>query len=301
MLDEIEQFTGFLAKVARAAKNTVLAYRRDLLGFRRFLIDAGAPMDAAGTDVDLTKLGPEHIRRYMSAVLSHNSRATAARRLAAVRAFFRHREVSFGAVNPARGLRSPRQERRLPAVLNEGEVAELIGEPTMDDPPAQWRDRALLEVAYSSGLRVSELVALNWDDIDPEVALVRVRQGKGDKERIVPIGEPAIAALETWRHRMPRARPGSEPAVFINLRGGRLTVRAVQKMLAQRLAGGGVRNRITPHGLRHSFATHLLDHGADLRSIQEMLGHASLSTTQRYTHVSMGRLKEVYSRAHPRA
>lgn len=301
MLDDVESFISFLAKVARASENTVLAYRRDLLHFRRFFLDAGGPLDSADGDVDPAALGTDHIRRYLSFVLKDKSRATAARHLSAIRAFYRYREVAFGASNPARALRSPRQERRLPAVLGEAEVPALIGKPSLDDPPAQWRDCALLEVAYSSGLRVSELVALDWEDIDSELAVVRVRHGKGNKERIVPIGEPALAALDDWRQRMPAPRAGSERAVFINLRGGRLSARAVQLMLAGRLAGGAVGNHITPHGLRHSFATHLLDHGADLRSIQEMLGHASLTTTQRYTHVSVGRLKEVYSRAHPRA
>jgi integrase/recombinase XerC len=143
-------------------------------------------------------------------------------------------------------------------------------------------------------------VALNWADLDPDMGLLRIRHGKGNKERIVPIGEPAIKALFEWRRNIPIDK-GSAGPIFTNLRGGRITTRSVELIVARLLATSGVANRITPHGLRHSFATHLLDHGADLRSIQEMLGHASLTTTQRYTHVSVNRLKEVYSRAHPRA
>jgi integrase/recombinase XerC len=162
------------------------------------------------------------------------------------------------------------------------------------------RDRAILETLYSSGLRVSELVGLNWRDLDDEVGMVLVRSGKGNKDRMVPIGEPALDALKAWRRAMPKAWELDGP-VITNLRGGRLTTRAVENILAQRIVAAGLGSSITPHGLRHCFATHMLNAGADLRSIQEMLGHASLATTQRYTHVSVKHLKEVYRRAHPRA
>ena len=178
-------------------------------------------------------------------------------------------------------------------------MTALIGDEAAEGDRAGWRNRAIAETLYSSGLRIGELVALDWADLDLEMGMLRVRHGKGNKERIVPIGEPAIKALSGWRRQMPADGRGG--AIFTNLRGGRLTTRSVELIVERLLAWSGIANRITPHGLRHSFATHLLDHGADLRSIQEMLGHASLTTTQRYTHVSVNRLKEVYSRAHPRA
>jgi integrase/recombinase XerC len=222
------------------------------------------------------------------------------RRLFAIKAFFRWREAMAGAASPARPLRSPRTQRRLPAVLPKDDVRRLIEADGENGGPAPLRDRAILETLYSSGLRVSELVGLNWRDIDDEVGMVLVRSGKGNKDRMVPIGDPALDALKAWRRAMPKAWELDGP-VITNLRGGRLTTRAVENILAQRIVQAGLGSSITPHGLRHCFATHLLDAGADLRSIQEMLGHASLTTTQRYTHVSVKHLKEVYRRAHPRA
>ena len=300
MLAEIEAFIGALRKVLHASVNTVKSYYLDLLGFRQYLLDRGAPLSAGMTEVRVEAIEPEHIRNYLSILMKRATRSTAQRHLSAIKAFFRFREVTFSAHNPARGLRSPRIEKHLPSILQEPEVKALIGDPPGEDDRAGWRNRALAETLYSCGLRISELVGLNWADIDPELGMVRVRHGKGNKERLVPIGEPAVKALDDWRGRMSHFAGPAGP-VFTNLRGRRLSTRSVELIVARLLAVSGVHNRITPHGLRHSFATHLLDHGADLRSIQEMLGHASLTTTQRYTHVSVKRLKEVYSRAHPRA
>jgi integrase/recombinase XerC len=300
MLKEIEAFIASLSKVLRASANTVKAYRRDLLSFRAFLMERAGAVDPDSTEVSVETIDADHIRNYLTHLMKRATRATAQRHLAAIKAFFRHREVTAGAANPSRGLRSPRREKHLPALLREPEVTELIGEPPAEGDRAGFRDRAMAETLYSSGLRISELVALNWGDLDLEMGLLRVRHGKGNKERIVPIGEPAIEALNAWRRNMPVDSSSGGP-IFTSLRGRRITTRSVELIVARLLARSGVANRITPHGLRHSFATHLLDHGADLRSIQEMLGHASLTTTQRYTHVSVNRLKEVYSRAHPRA
>jgi len=297
MLREIEAFIATLSKILRASANTVKAYRRDLLSFRSFLMERGTAADC--TDVSVDAIQADHIRSYLAHLMKRATRATAQRHLAAIKSFFRHREVNTGASNPARGLRSPRREKHLPGILAEDEVADLIGDPPGHGERAAFRDRAMVETLYSSGLRISELVALDWPDLDAEMGLLRVRHGKGNKERIVPIGEPAIKALEAWRRNMPPATESGP--IFTNLRGRRITTRSLELIVARLLARSGVAKRITPHGLRHSFATHLLDHGADLRSIQEMLGHASLATTQRYTHVSVNRLKEVYSRAHPRA
>jgi integrase/recombinase XerC len=300
MLDEIAAFVATLAKVLRASANTVQSYRRDLLSFRQFLLDRAAARQARCEEISVSEIQADHIRAYLTHLMRHASRATAQRHLSAIKAFFRHREVAFGAGNPTRGLRSPRREKYLPSILQEPEVTALIGDAPGENDRAGWRDRAMAETLYSSGLRISELVALNWSDLDLEMGMVRVRHGKGNKERVVPIGEPALAALAQWRRHLP-AENGPHGPIFTNLRGARITTRSIELIVARLLARSGVPNRITPHGLRHSFATHLLDHGADLRSIQEMLGHASLTTTQRYTHVSVNRLKEVYARAHPRA
>jgi integrase/recombinase XerC len=300
MLDEIEAFIGGLSKVLRASANTVKGYRRDLLSFRTFLLERGAATNPERTEVSVAAIDADHIRNYLGHLMKRATRATAQRHLAAIKSFFRYHEVTAGAPNPARSLRSPRREKHLPSIFREKEVTALIGDRPQAGDRAGFRDRAIVETLYSSGLRISELVALNWTDLDLEMGLLRVRHGKGNKERIVPIGEPALDAMDAWRRNMP-ADKGNNAPIFTNLRGGRITTRSVELIVARRLARSGVANRITPHGLRHSFATHLLDHGADLRSIQEMLGHSSLTTTQRYTHVSVNRLKEVYSRAHPRA
>jgi integrase/recombinase XerC len=222
------------------------------------------------------------------------------RRLSAIKAFFRYRESKSGELSPARTLRSPKSQRHLPAILDEDDVRKLIEQRPETPTPATIRDRAILEILYSSGLRVSELVGLDWRDIDDEIGMLTVRAGKGAKDRVVPIGEPALDALKAWRPLLPIPADPNAP-VITNLRGTRLSTRSVEKIVAQRLIDAGVNSPITPHGIRHCFATHMLDAGADLRSIQEMLGHASLATTQRYTHVSVNHLKEVYRRAHPRA
>ncbi len=302
MVKEIESFLGALAKVSRASRNTVTNYRRDLLGFRKFLLDRTRSPGLDG-DIAADAITADHIRGYLADLMNTAKRATVQRHLSAIKAFFRHREATLGASNPARAIRSPKSERRLPAVLQENEVRRLIErapEVPERETAAELRDRAILETLYSSGLRVSELVGLNWRDIDEEIGMVTVRAGKGNKDRVVPIGEPALEALKAWRRAMPVAWEIDGP-VITNLRGGRLTTRSVENIVARRITEEEIGKPITPHGLRHCFATHLLNNGADLRSIQEMLGHVSLTTTQRYTHLSVKRLKEVYRRAHPRA
>jgi integrase/recombinase XerC len=300
MQAEIESFAAALGKALRAADNTVSNYRRDLCDFRRFMLERKAALDLSGAEVEPQAITTDHIRGYLSEAMKTLSRATVQRRLFAIKAFFRWRETMAGAASPARALRSPRTQRRLPAILAEGEVRRLLEADSGNATPAALRDLAILEALYSSGLRVSELTGLNWRDVDDEVGMVLVRSGKGNKDRMVPIGEPALDALKAWRRAMPKAWELDGP-VITNLRGARLTTRAVENILAQRIVLAGLGSSITPHGLRHCFATHMLNAGADLRSIQEMLGHASLATTQRYTHVSVRHLKEVYRRAHPRA
>lgn len=300
LLEELEAFSSALGGASRAAKNTVDAYRRDLLDFRSFLLERGIAVNNRGAEVDPGAVTADHIRSYLARMMMTAKRTTVQRRLFAIKAFFRYREMTHGVASPALVLRALKAERRLPTVMAEGDIARLIGSIGEEEGPGGRRDRAIAEVLYSSGLRVSELVGLDWRDLDEELGMVTVRAGKGNKDRVVPIGEPALEALKEWRRAMPVAWTHAGP-VITNLRGGRLTTRAVQKIVTRRLLEAGISTALSPHGLRHCFATHLLDHGADLRSIQEMLGHASLATTQRYTHVSVNHLKEVYRRAHPRA
>ncbi|MGH7917707.1 MAG: tyrosine-type recombinase/integrase [Candidatus Binataceae bacterium] len=299
MVGEIESFVEALSKAARASKHTVAAYRRDLEDFRQFLLRHGGEVCGADNEVMPDLIGTGEIRDYLAEMMKHASRATVQRRLFAIKAYFRWRETTTG-VNPARTMRSPKLERRLPSILHEKDTRKLVESDGDRHGPAVPRDRAILEVLYSSGLRVSELIALDWRDIDFELGMLMVRSGKGNKDRLVPIGEPALDALKAWRAAMPVAWEIDGP-VMVNPRGTRLSTRSVEKIVERRLADAALATPLTPHGLRHCFATHLLNAGADLRSIQEMLGHASLATTQRYTHVSIKHLKEVYRRAHPRA
>jgi len=206
--------------------------------------------------------------------------------------------------NPAEIVATPRQEKPLPNFMPVDEAFALMETP---DPSRTWgaRDKAILETLYSTGMRVGELVGLGEGDLDSSLGIVRVF-GKGGKERIVPIGEKALEALRVYLEKRDQAvrkagEKGRKAPIFVNARGGRLTSRSVARILQKHLVRGGIWRKISPHALRHSFATHLLDAGADLRAIQELLGHASLSTTQRYTHVSVDKLMEVYDRAHPRA
>jgi integrase/recombinase XerC len=296
---EVETFAAALKKASRAADNTVTNYRRDLSGFRSFLIERAATAGKCVDEIDVASITADHIRSYLAELMKTSKRATVQRRLSAIKAFFRYRETTTGAASPARSIRSPKNERRLPSVLQEDEVRRLIEVSPDDSTPAAIRDRAIFETLYSSGLRVGELVGLDWRDINEELGMVLVRAGKGNKDRLVPLGEPAIDALQKWKRVMPVAWEHNGP-VITNLRGGRLTTRSVELILQRRIEAAGIGGGATPHGLRHSFATHMLANGADLRSIQEMLGHASLATTQRYTQVSVNHLKEVYRRAFPR-
>ncbi len=301
MVGEIEQFAAALQNATRASGHTVASYKRDLVDFYRYLRARDSAVNGATEMVEPDLIQTAHVRNYLAELLRRRaSRATVQRRLFAIKAYFRWREANLGKPNPVATMRSPKGERHLPQVLNEGEAAALIEADHSKNLRVRLRDRAILELLYSTGLRVSELTGLDWRDIDEELGLVMVRSGKGRKDRLVPIGEPALEALRAWRAASPGAASINCP-VITNLRGTRLTPRAVQTMIARRSAIAGINIPTTPHGLRHSFATHMLNAGADLRSIQEMLGHSSLATTQRYTHVSISHLKEVYRRAHPRA
>ena len=301
MIVEIEQFGSALENTAGASHNTVVSYKRDLKSFWQHLLAGRTAVDEQMGAVQPDLVRAEHVRNYLAELLrGGSSRATVQRRLFALKAYFRWRELSIGKPSPLDTMRSPRAEKRLPQVLNERDTLALVEADSSKNSRARLRDRAILEVLYSAGLRVSELTNLDWRDIDEELGLVMVRSGKGNKDRLVPIGQPALDALREWREAMP-VTPSAERPVITNLHGSRLSSRAVQSIVGLRSIPAGINIPITPHGLRHSFATHMLNAGADLRSIQEMLGHSSLATTQRYTHVSVRHLKEVYRRAHPRA
>src|SRR6202167_6251708 len=299
---EVESFAAALKKASRAADNTVTNYRRDLLAFRSFMLERAAILGKRVDAIDVASITADHVRSYLAELMKNKAaRATVQTRLSAIKAFFRSRETTIGAASPARTIRSPKNERRLPSILQESEFRRLIEFSSTPDEstPASIRDRAIFETLYSSGLRVGELVGLNWRDIDEELGMVMIRAGKGNKDRLVPLGEPALDALKKWKTAMPIEWEHDGP-VITNLRGRRLSTRSVEMILQRRIEAAGATAGVTPHGLRHSFATHMLGNGADLRSIQEMLGHASLATTQRYTHVSVNHLKEVYRRVFPR-
>jgi integrase/recombinase XerC len=300
LAEQIERFLRYLRDERRASPRTVSTYGRDLRALERFFAERTEKLDAARLDV-----------RDLRAFLGKNARdaqpATMIRKVAALRAFYRFlmRRAALPH-NPASELRSPKLRRKLPLFLSVEQAAETMETPTSIDARAlAIRDRALLEVLYGSGLRVSELAGLDLARIDLPGATARVR-GKGDKERIVPLGQKAVEALEEYlavRGELRDAKRGSQDpeALFLGARGERLGVRQLQLLVKRYGQVATGTSALHPHALRHSCATHLLDAGADLRSIQELLGHASLSTTQRYTHVSVDRLQAIYTKAHPLA
>jgi integrase/recombinase XerC len=296
----IDEFLHTLAAEDNASAHTVRGYASDLRQLLDFLAERAGCEAAA---VPPEALDRDAVRAFMVDRLRANQRSSAARKLSAVKRLVRHLlRRAVLAVEPTVGVRAPRADRRLPNHLSVDDTFRLLDAPSAATP-AGLRDRALLEVTYSCGLRVSELVGLDWSDVDAALGVVRVR-GKGRKERIVPIGAAALAALAAYQARLPelcRRPPRDRHAVFLNQRGNRLTVRSVARFVDRYTMTGGVAGKVSPHALRHSFATHLLGAGADLRAIQEMLGHASLSTTQQYTHVDLAQLMATYDKAHPRA
>lgn len=287
----IERFEAYLAHEANASPHTIKGYGSDLRQFAAFLAARGERL----TDVDV-----HGVRAYLASLAGQTRKTSVARKLAALKHFFRHAARHGGRPDdPAASLAAPKRERFLPPHLTVDEMFRVL-DGIRDAGAMPARDRAILEMLYSTGIRVSELVSLDWLDVDRRGAVVRVL-GKGRKERIVPIGATALAALDRYRNEWPASRRREARAVFLNARGGRLTVRSVARIVAQHVGRAETRVRASPHAFRHSFATHLLNAGADLRAIQELLGHASLSTTQRYTHVDFARLAEVYDKAFPRA
>ncbi|HVO24844.1 MAG TPA: tyrosine recombinase XerC [Candidatus Margulisiibacteriota bacterium] len=299
----IDTYARALVVEENASPHTVRNYVSDLRQLRAFLLERRLGLDGAAADVAVDRVDHLAIRAFMTDLLRRNSKTSVGRKLSAWKQFFRFL-LRRGAISrdPTAGIATPKKRQQLPVHLTVDDTFRLLEAPPKDTP-AGLRDRALLEVVYSCGLRVAELVGLDWTDIDGGLELVRVR-GKGGKERLVPIGRKALAALEAYRGRVadlcPR-RLRDEKAVFLNRRGQRLTTRTVARLVDHYVAASGIATKASPHALRHSFATHLLNAGADLRAIQELLGHASLSTTQKYTHVNLDQLMSVYDKAHPRA
>jgi integrase/recombinase XerC len=294
--NEIGDFLDYLTYERNVSINTVGAYRDDLESFTSFLCIDYFTM--ARDQIDLRRIDHLAIRSYLAFLARKKlSRSSIARHLSALRSFFKYlmREEVVPA-NPARSVATPRREKHLPAVLQTSDVAVLLEAPDLS-APLGIRDRAWLELMYASGLRISELVGIDLDDIELRARLVKVR-GKGAKERIVPFGSKAQEAIRAYL--AVRAAP-EEDALFVNYRGERITARSVRRLFNGYVRDVSLRAGVSPHTLRHSFATHLLNAGADLRAIQELLGHASLSTTQKYTHLNDWQLIEVYKKAHPRA
>jgi integrase/recombinase XerC len=293
----LKMFEDYLRVERNLSPHTVKAYSADLSQFHSFL---------GGGDVAIGEIDHLRIRGYIGTLYKKEKKSSIGRKLASIRSFFDYL-VKKGCLgnNPARMVAIPKRDRGLPSLISVDEAFALMEAPK-DPSFKHLRDRAILETLYSCGIRVSELAGLNMDDIDLKKGVLKVL-GKGNKERVVPIGEKAIKAIGGYLKDRGQGVKGSRGKVdsleplFINLRGGRLTQRSIERLVKRYSLGIASGKRVTPHTLRHTFATHLLDNGADLRGIQEMLGHASLSTTQKYTHLSMERLMDVYDKAHPKA
>jgi integrase/recombinase XerC len=298
---QIEAFTQYLRDERRSSSRTVETYARDLLSFRAYVVEEGLPADARELDIVA-------LRGFLSSLFRSNQASTMKKKVSALRSFFRFL-LKRGKIerNPAAGLRSPKVPKGLPRFLTVDQAFRVMEAPPKEDRRSKVlrvRDQALLETLYGTGVRVGELASMNVDDIDLSERAVRVL-GKGGKERVVPLGESARDALGDYlRERLGIVAKSKQPdavALWLSQRGTRISVRQVQNIVRRYGNAGAGRGDLHPHAMRHSCATHLLDAGADLRSIQELLGHSSLSTTQRYTHVSVDRLMEVYDKAHPLA
>lgn len=292
----LERFQAYLVDEVAVSKHTARAYLSDLALFRAYLEGVGLSLETAS----------HHAIRGWLGTLAVNQKATSrGRRLSSVRAFYKFcQRKKLLPHNPAKNVKSPKKAKTLPRALPVDEVFALLETPAVKTVLG-LRDRAILELLYGSGLRISELCALSMDDVDGKSRVVRVL-GKGNKERLCPVNEPSLDALKAYVARRGElfATPHPEQdfeALFVNYRGGRLRARSIARHLDRYVLKAGLARKTSPHAMRHSFATHLLGSGADIRSIQELLGHASLSTTQRYTDVSWDKLQEVYDKAHPRA
>ena len=297
---EIGDFLDYLTYERNVSLNTIGAYRNDLESFVGFLCSDYIVISRE--QLDLRRVDNLTIRAYLAHLARRKlSRSSIARHLSALRTFFKYlMREGRTETNPARTVATPKREKYLPAVMQPPEVVLLLEQSDITTPLGR-RDRAFLELMYASGLRISELVGIDMDDIELRAHLVKVH-GKGSKERIVPFGSTAEKAVRDYLEvRQGLVKDPEENALFVNYRGDRITTRSVRRLFDGYVRDAALRAGISPHTMRHSFATHLLNAGADLRGIQELLGHASLSTTQRYTHLSDWQLIEVYKKAHPRA
>jgi integrase/recombinase XerC len=298
MQPAITRFLRYLLVERNASDLTIKSYREDLTALSEYLTES------YGRPPKPSEISSLDLRGYVAALHEAGyAKSSVSRRLASLRSFFRFAQrEGLADSNPAKPLRNPRPDRKLPHFLSTEEIGRLLETPP-ENKPMGLRDRAILETMYSAGLRVSESVGINDGDVDMEAGLVRIR-GKGRRERLAPLGTFAMKALKRWlsvRKLSPEEPRGPEAPVSVNKFGRRITTRSVARMLEKYLKEAGLDLRTTPHTLRHSFATHLLDRGADIRSVQELLGHKSLVTTQIYTHLSTAGLREAYERAHPRA
>ena len=297
----IERYMDYLRTERSLSDHTCKGYRTDLCQFETFLRRNGLALSSDNT-VNVGRIDHVMVRTFLGSLYKKIRKSSMARKVASIRSFFRFlvREQMVS-LNPALLVNTPKQDRTIPAALSVDDAFRLMEAPG-DLSTRSVRDKAILETLYSSGLRVGELVGLDMEALDLDLSVVRV-MGKGKKERIVPLGSKAVAALASYMEQRPRLKRGGEDekALFLNARGGRLTSRSVARIVEKYARRCGLPGHVSPHCLRHTFATHLLDGGADLRGIQELLGHVSLSTTQKYTHVSIDRLVEVYDKAHPRS
>ncbi len=295
MQKQLEEYTNYLTVEKGLAKNTLESYQRDLLKFIAFInkhkINSPEKIDSETINLFLGELKT-----------NHSATSTISRTIASIRSFFNFL-LNEGIIdhNPALELESPKIEKKLPRVLTTSEIDRLLGQPKAGDQKG-LRDKAMLELLYASGIRVSELIDLNLSDFDPRVGYLRCK-GKGQKERIVPIGSVAINSVNEYMNnsRIKLCKNNGEVALFVNQHGNRMTRQGFWKILKKYAFKSKIDGEITPHTIRHSFATHLLENGADLRSVQEMLGHSDIATTQIYTQITRKKIKEVYEKAHPRA
>jgi integrase/recombinase XerC len=298
----IQQYAGYLENERNVSAHTLRNYISDLAQFQQFLVDKEIALDGQ-KQVDAQKIDIYVVRAYLASLAKDRKKSSIGRKIAALKGFFKYLVASRRLEkDPLLLIQSPKQEKPLPSFLSVDDMFQLLGGIKIKNG-LDLRDRAILEVFYSTGIRVSELVGLDWSDVDFQLEIIRV-VGKGSKERIVPIGEIALEALRDYSRELRMKRDAickGEHPVFLNHSGKRITTRSVARIVAKHLKATGIQIQMGPHGLRHSFATHLLNSGADLRVIQELLGHASLSTTQRYTHVNLDQLTAVYDKAHPRA
>lgn len=298
MTDHIQRFLTWLLVEKGYSVHTADGYERDILEFHRF----------CGENADPATITSSQVQAFVGSLYANNASASVARKLSALRSFFRflQREKVL-ASDPVAGVVGPKLGRHIPSFLTVDEVFSLLEAPGAADRHCR-RDRAILEMLYATGMRVSELVGCNWEEVDSAAELVRVR-GKGNKERLIPFGRAAREAIEQYLPereslsiaRLQRGHAPEARALFLNGQGSRISARSVERIIQMYGLRAGIGVTVTPHALRHSFATHLLEMGADLRTVQELLGHVSLSTTQKYTHINIDHLAKVYDQAHPQA